>query len=408
MNTALKHMMLLIALLAQAAGNAAQAVALDPTAVQKLLAADSAAGDEFGMSVSLSADGGTALIGKHCNDHDRDGSGAAYIFTRAADGTWHQQAKLTAADSAAYIGFGWPVALSADGGTALVAASDEYWHNRTSDPVCVFTRSADGTWHQQAKLTATDNTQNSRFGESVALSADGGTALIAAVGDEHDKGAAYLFTRSASGIWTQQAKLTAADRIAGDEFGRHVSLSADGGTALIGAENNDNDKGAAYVFIRSGGGWQQQAKLTAADGIAHEQFGCCALSADGGTALVGAENDYSGKGAAYLFTRFGGTWSQQVKLTAADSAAHDQFGSSVALSADGGTALIGHNGTDRGKGAAYVFTRSGGTWSEQDKLTAAGSTMQNPISVSLSADGGTALFGDYAADESGAAYVFTR
>ncbi len=177
----------------------------------------------------------------------------------------------------------------------------------------------------------------------------------------------------------QQEKLAASDGAANDVFGCSVSLSSDGATALIGADNatvaGNAYQGAAYVFVNNGGIWSQQ-KLTASDGLADDQFGWSVwLSADGATALIGAVcatvtgNEY--QGAVYVFVNNGGTWSEQQKLTASDGAANDEFGQSVAVSADGNTALVGSvYAAASGKaqqGAAYVFVRSGVVWSQQSK-----------------------------------------
>ncbi|MGH9380514.1 MAG: hypothetical protein ACRD2Z_07870, partial [Thermoanaerobaculia bacterium] len=220
--------------------------------------------------------------------------------------------------------------------------------------------------------------------------------------------------------WVEQAKLTADDGVAGDDFGISVALSGD--TALVGAYlanvDGNGDQGAAYVFTRSGGEWSQQAKLTADDGAQVDQFGfSVALSGD--TALVGA---YSadvdgnlGQGAAYVFTRSGGVWSPQAKLTADDGAGFDAFGISVALSGD--TALVGAYFADvdgnPDQGAAYVFTRSGGVWSPQAKLTADNGAPVDQFGVSVALSEDTALVGAYFAAVDGnilqgAAYVFTR
>ena len=174
-------------------------------------------------------------------------------------------------------------------------------------------------------------------------------------------GAAYVFTRS-GGFWTQGAKPIAADGVAGDWFGQAVALSGD--TALVGAPNHDTTvgaaAGAAYVFTRSGAAWTQEAEPIAADGIAKDSFGFkVALSGD--TALVGAPGwDIAGAadvGAAYVFERSGGAWTQEARPTAADAADGDDFGFSVALS--GGTALIGapyrNVAGEANVGAAYVF-----------------------------------------------------
>jgi len=197
----------------------------------------------------------------------------------------------------------------------------------------------------EQKVTASDGAAGDLFGISMALSGD--TALVGAwahdVGANANQGSAYVFVRSGS-TWSLQQKLTASDGATGDEFGFSVALSGD--TALIGAPTVDIganlNQGSVYVFVRSGSTWSQQSKLTASDGAAGDWFGYqVALSSD--TALVGATNDTIGanayQGSAYVFTRSGTTWSQQAKLTASDGAADDQFGNSVALSGD--TALVG-------------------------------------------------------------------
>ncbi len=233
-------------------------------------------------------------------------------------------------------------------------------------------------WVQVHKLLAGDGTAFDYFGNSVSLCADGNTALIGVADDDSStanmghSGSVYVFIRTVDGSWSKAAKLTAADSAVDARFGSSVSLSSDGSIALIGAAGADSRNGAAYVFIRSGGTWSQQAKLTAADGQSGDYFGdSVSLSSDGSTALIGAFADDSYKGSAYVFTGSGGTWSQQAKLTAADGQSGDYFGDSVSLSSDGSTALIGAFVDDSYKGSAYVFTGSGGTWNQQAKLTAA-------------------------------------
>jgi hypothetical protein len=175
-----------------------------------------------------------------------------------------------------------------------------------------------------------------------------------------------VFVRSGS-TWSQQQKLTAGDAAAGDNFGVSAALSADGNTALVGAYNANTSRGAAYVFVRSGSLWTQQQKLIANDSVLYDNLGVSvALSADGNTALVGAyQADLQSPvradaGAAYVFVRSGSLWIQLQKLTASDAAASDNFGTSVALRADGTGALIGAPRADLSStidaGAAYAFT----------------------------------------------------
>jgi hypothetical protein len=224
----------------------------------------------------------------------------------------------------------------------------------------VFVRAA-GTWSQQAKLTASDSSPADEMATSIAVSAD--TLVAGAPNKAAAQGGTYVFVRSGVN-WTQQARPAASDGSNGDEFG--ISTSVSGDTVLVGAVNKAQLAGAAYVFVRSGASWVQQAKLTASDAAAGDTFGV-SVSIDGDTAIIGA-NGKSGKGAAYVFVRSAGAWSQQAKLNAADGAAGDNFGISVA--ANGDTAVVTANGKNSGQGAAYVFIRSGATWTQQAKLTA--------------------------------------
>ena len=393
---------------------AISAWAVTPVEEAKLLADDGAAGDFFGYSVALSGD--TAVIGAFNDDDDVNGvdSGSAYVFTRSGN-SWSQQAKLTPADGAANDTFGGKVALSGDTAVIGVIRDDDDVKGADSGSAYVFTRSG-STWSQQAKLTAVDAAADDALGWSIAISGD--TAVIGAPHDDdkgNDSGSVYVFTRSGT-TWSQQAKLTAADGAAGDVFG--ISIAFSGDTIVIGADLNDEkalDSGAAYVFTRSGNTWSQQAKLTAADGAETDIFGVrVALSGD--TALISARRDDDevrgiDSGSAYVFTRSGSTWSQQAKLTATDGSANDRFGRSVALSGD--TAVIGaifQDDKGDNSGSAYLFTRSGSTWSQQAKLTAADGEAGDVFGWSVALSGDTAVIGaardDDNGDESGSAYLF--
>jgi hypothetical protein len=232
----------------------------------------------------------------------------------------------------------------------------------------------------------------------------------------------WVFTRSGS-TWSQQGeKLTANDETEEGMFGTNVALSADGDTALIGGWNDDSEafgnrdysgKGAAWVFTRSNGVWTQQGpKLTPDDEGGNGKFGTIvALSADGNTALIGAWNDDTSKGAAWVFTRSGGTWSQQgPKLTGGGEVGEGRFGVAVALSADGNRALVGGLYDNGARGAAWVFNRSGSTWAQEGgKLTGGGGSGESEFgtNVALSADGATALIGGWRDNAGvGAAWAF--
>ena len=242
MKALMKCLLFLTVLMAASAANAA----IDPAKMQKLLAGDGAEKDWFGYRVAI--DGDTAVIGAMDDDKGTD-SGSAYVFVRAADGTWSQQAKLTADDGAAWDNFGYSVSVSGD--TAVIGANWDDDKGSSSGSAYVFIRAADGTWSQQAKLTAVDGAAWDEFGISVSICWD--TAVIGAMYDDDNgsgSGSAYVFVRAADGTWSQQAKLTADDGAAYDSFGGSVAVSGD--TAVIGAIG-DNDKGdffsgSAYVF----------------------------------------------------------------------------------------------------------------------------------------------------------------
>ena len=212
-----------------------------------------------------------------------------------------------------------------------------------------------------------------------------------------DGGAEYPLTidpmlaLQATTTFSQQAKLTASDGDNNDFFG--ISVAIDGDTAVAGAplDNGDlSNQGAAYVFTRSGTTWTEQQKLTASDGKANDLFGT-SVAIDGDTVVAGAPGDggTANSGAAYVFTRSGTTWTEQQKLTASDGAANDLFGASVSI--DGDTAVVGAPNDDGGtinQGAAYVFTRSGTTWTEQQKLTASDGAANDFFGASVAIDRG--------------------
>ena len=382
-----------------------KSMAMSWTEMQQLLASDTAGKDVFGCSVSLNGD--TALIGAmydHDNGYD---AGAAYVFTRTGT-TWTQQAKLIASDGEQQDDFGCSVSLS--GNTALIASLWDDDSGENSGSAYIFTRTG-ATWTQQAKLLASDGAVDDYFGFSVSVSGD--TALIGTFVGEIDRmGSAYVFTRTGT-TWTQQQKLLASDGAESDQFGCSVSLNGD--TALIGAyhdDDNGNESGSAYVFTRTGTTWTQQAKLLASDGAAGDFFGwSVALSGD--TALIGAkwDNDNGDQsGSAYVFTRTGTTWTQQAKLLASDGEMYDDFGYSVSLS--GNTALIGVDGDDDNgaeSGSAYVFTRNGTTWTQQAKLLASDGTSWELFGGSVALDDDTVLIGAIGYEKyKGSTYVFIR
>ena len=375
---------------------------------KKLLSSDGQEGDNFGCYASLSGD--TALIGAWLDGDNGYHSGSAYVFIRN-NTTWTQQAKLLPSDGEEDNLFGWSVSLDND--TALIGA---YWDDDNGDKsgsAYVFTRN--GTkWTQQAKLLASDGTIMDYFGYSVSLSGD--TACISAPIDDDNgdaSGSAYIFTRTGSN-WTQQAKLIAADGATGDNFGFRVFLA--GNTALIGAQADDDVRGSAYVFTRANTTWTQQAKLLASDGQSDDFFGYFVSLSDD-TALIGApgDSDYGdSSGSAYVFTRTGTTWTQQQKLLPKDGYVWDYFG--YACSVSGDTAIVSApQDDDKGEdsGSAYVFTRTGTTWTQKQKLLASDGQAGDTFGWwSVCLDNDSAVISSCRDDDngldSGSAYVFTK
>jgi hypothetical protein len=271
------------------------------------------------------------------------------------------------------------------------------------------------TWTLQQKLFANDPAARDRFGNAVALAGD--TAVISAPGQDdgiQDAGAIYIFTRSGT-TWTQQAKLRAsnADVGARDFLGNQVALSSDGLTAVAASPLDDDAgdaSGSVYVFFFNGASWGRQAKLTASDAAAGDEFGR-RVDIDGDTIVVGASGKDSAKGAAYVFTRVGTTWSQEAKLTASDGAAGNEFGRGVAVSGDNivvGSYLDDGGGTDAG--SVTIFTRDGTTWTEEGKLGPSGDPTGDFFGRSVSLQGSSLVVGAYGEpnrDEKGEAYIFT-
>lgn len=321
-----------------------------------------------------------------------------------------------------------------------------------------------GTIAQQAYLKASNPHAGDRFGLSVAISGD--TAVVGAVcegtgldgvdGGAPESGAAYVFVRSGT-TWTQQAYLKASNAQAGDAFGRSVAISGD--VIVVGADHEDGaatgvdgdasdngaiESGAAYVFVRNGTTWTQQAYLKASNAGAGDWFGASvaashdtivvgALTEDGGVAGDDQDESAPDAGALYVFVRKGATWAQQAYLKAANADAGDWFSKSVAISND--TIVVGADGEDGSgadpsdnsatwAGAAYVFVRTGTTWTQQAYLKASNAGAEDYFGSCVAASGDTVVIssiwedsgatgvngdqGDESQSEAGAAYVFVR
>jgi hypothetical protein len=324
-----------------------------------------------------------------------------------------QQAKIQALDKLAGDFFGNSVSMSDDGNTAIVGSFGNDEGSDRNGAAYIFTRS--GTdWSQQAKIQNSDPAFTMQFGTAVSISGDGNTAIV---GITSRWGWVYIFTRSGTD-WSQHAKIEASDTVYDDYFGESVSISGDGNTVIVGAKGKDAGTGAAYIFTRSGTDWLQQPRIEASDKQEGDWFGySVSISSDSTTAIIGAQRedtDASDAGAAYIFTRSGTSWSEQAKIQASDPEQNDWFGTAVSISSDGTTAIVGARREDTGAGdagAAYIFTRSGTDWSQQAKIQASvrtsGALFGN--SVSISSDGTTAIVGEFNSYfNSGRVYIFTR
>jgi len=287
--------------------------------------------------------------------------------------------------------------VAISGSSAVVGAPAKNSHTGAA---YVFVRSGK-RWSVQAELTASGVAPFDEFGASVAIS--GNTAVVGAPGTRSRAGAAYVFVRSGK-AWSERADLTFSGGAAGGDFGSAVGIS--GTTVVVGAPFANSLKGAAYVFVRSGKGWSRQAELIASGTAPRANFGW-AVAISGRTVLVGAPYENSLTGAAYVFARSGRSWSQQARLTAPDAARPDAFGSSVAIS--GRTALVGAPGKNANTGAAYVFAGARKAWSQQAELTAADAAERDRFGLAVAISGQTSLVGAFARNDlTGAAYVFAR
>jgi Secretion system C-terminal sorting domain len=361
-----------------------------------------------GCSVSLSADGNTALVGGFA---DSLSMGAAWVFTRTA-GVWTQQgSKLVGTEAVGNAGQGHSVSLSSDGNTALIGGNTD---SSYTGAAWVFTRTG-GVWKQQGnKLVGAGAVGAAEQGYSVSLSADGNTALVGGYTDSNHTGAAWVFARTGE-VWTQQGgKLVGSGSTGSSYQGISVSISGDGNTAIIGGTADSGSVGAAWVFVRNSGVWTQQGnKLvgTGAVGGALQGYSV-SLSSDGNTAIVGGWIDNNNVGAAWVFTRTAGVWTQQGNKLVGSGGVGEAMQGSVSLSSDGNTAIIGGSGDNGTAGAAWIFTRSAGTWTQDGaKLIGSGASgsAEQGASVCLSGDGNTAIVGG-SSDSllRGAVWIFTR
>jgi len=386
---------------------------LQPDQTAKLLATEPTDGAYFGADTAI--DGGTMVASADGRDLAGENSGAAYAFDH--DGQqWNRTGPLRPSAGVTEAGDLFGEAVAIDGNTIVVGAPGDDENGSDAGAAYVFGRDG-GNWTRIQRLSPADADAGDSFGQDVAVGSD-----LVAVGADgkssktSEAGALYLFERDGSG-WSQAAKLAPADLNAEDYFGARVGVADGGETVVTGAYGDDEAgerAGAAYVFGRDGGGWSQEAKLMPQDGNANGLFGS-SVAIDGDTVLVGAFGTLNGDeefaGAAYAFTRENGSFSSPVRLEPLTPSRGEFFGWEVGLHEE--VAVVGAYGNSDGgdeTGAAYLFSRSGGSWTEQTKLRPTDLAAGDRFGVSVATDEGTTVVtadGDGTAGENtGAAYVF--
>lgn len=378
----------------------------------KIVVSDASANDLFGHSVSLS--GNDLAIGSYQDDPMGTSSGSVYLYTNA--GSWSLQQKITAADGAAQDFFGYAVSISGDDIVTGARGDDESGND--SGSLYAYDRTG-AVWSFSLKGVANDMIDDpslDQFGSAVAISGD--YALVGSYLDD-DLGIAsgsIRFYRFQGMEWIDEGKFYSSDIAQEDFFGFRVAIS--GTTALVSAYGDDDVgsfSGSVYVFERIGGQWIEVQKLLASDGAAFDNFGF-SLAIDGDKAVIGAhlDDDFGGfSGAVYLFEKAGGIWMETQKLLPNNGAANDQFGFSVDI--QGSQIVIGarnESSTSQFGGAAYIFEDVGGSWSQTAILKPNDQSVNKFFGSAVSVSQGTVLvgaFGDNAIElSSGAAYVFEK
>jgi hypothetical protein len=372
-----------------------------------------AVGDQSGTSVTISADGSRAVLGAPGDDGGATDAGAAHVFVRSGAG-WTWEATLSGSAPSAGARFGSAVAISADGARVLVGAPG----TSAGDPGAAYVFVRTGTsWTEERWLQ--NFRAGDRFGASVALSADGARALVGAPFDDPpgfstgDEGSFTTFERTGS-TWTSGPVTFTADRAAGDACGSAIAISDDGLLVALGCPLDDDvgaDSGRVVFFTWGGAAWTDLVshRGTAAGDV----YGSAvALSGDGRWALVGAPGTGAVRGAAFVLSRSATGFDLAAPLAPSTGASPDRFGWAVALSLDGGRAIVGSARSAMFAGGAYFYQREGATWTERAAVVPILPQVNDLMgsAVALSADGVRAVCGipgdDDTATNTGGAQVY--
>lgn len=327
--------------------------------------------DAFGFSVDINAAGNVAVIGAYGweNGESDDGRGAAYVY-RHNGSSWVLDKRLTASDGDKFDAFGTAVAISGEGNHVLVGATGEDRPDAggtvlANGAVYAYTYTG-ANWAETDKIRPFADYQNDvfhKFGSSIAVDHFGNTAVIGAPGADpiaKDEGAAYIFTRAGT-AWTKIATLTDIYGGEGDEFGTSVAIDGNGAVVMVGApyaDTNADDAGAVVAYLRNGSNYVFNQRITGQTNSAHFGQSVALNGTDGRTAVIGAPGDSARgafSGAAFVFLRSdSAVWGEYAKLVPSDSAAGDNFGTSLGISDNRLTVLAG-SPNHANKGAAYVF-----------------------------------------------------
>jgi hypothetical protein len=435
--------------------------------ITKMAPADRAAGDQYGNAVAIS--GNYAIVGAYSDNFGgSENHGSVYIYRRIGVNNWVQHQKLISGDQEDYDRFGWSVDM--DGDYAIVGAyredEDANGTNSISNAgsAYIFEKDLSGNWVQVQKIVASDRSADDEFGFSVAIS--GTTAIVGAQAEDHDvagnnymysAGSVYVFERDLGGNWNQMQKLCAADRSTdinypagysgedlGDQFGWTVGISGD--YLVVGALHHDYgpagpptaplwSSGAAYIFERTAGTWNQVQKIQNFDREEWDRFGA-AVDIDSNVLIVGAYSEdeladgvsgaLTNPGSAYLWERnLGGSWVFSQKIVPADRNSGDHFGWAFDLKDT--LLVVGTHSDDHDEfgaadlddaGSAYIFEKNAGTWTETQKIDASDRKIYDEFGYDVALDEHTIIIGAYLQDfnttdadsleDAGASYFFSN
>jgi len=372
---------------------------------QKITAFDPSSNDNFGRSVAIS--GNLAIVGSPLDDDVANETGSAYIYARTSDNTWVLQTKVTASDASSNDNFGLSVAISDN--LAIVGSYQDDDAGSNSGSAYIYANTTGNTWVQQAKVTASDASAGDNFGRSVAIS--GNLAIVGSYQDDDvasSSGSAYIYANTTGNTWVQQTKVVASDPVSFDYFGFSVAIS--GNLAIVGSYQDDDvasSSGSAYIYANTTGNtWALQTKVVASDPSSFDYFGY-SVAISGNIAIVGSyqeDDEGSDSGAAYLYANTtGNTWLQQAKIKASDAESSDRFGYSVAIS--GNIAIVGSYQDDdiaSSSGSAYIFANTtGNTWVEQGKNIVVDGASSDYFGYSVAISDGASVIGSYLDDDVG-------